>query len=262
MKCLVINLDRSVERLVAVASEFSRIRVAFERVAGVDVEEGLPFAAPPLTATEVCCFLSHRRCWKIIADGPDEYGAVFEDDVVFSYDAGSVLADSSWIPPTADIIKLETFFNRVRLGSQHVAVTEGYSARRLLGQHLGACGYIVSRNAAERLSNSTKRLKAAVDVALFSPNQMTAARNTIYQLVPALCTQAHFVVDKIPPSLVQIAPRAHINKRMIDRVNAEAARAFWYFRNRPFFQAAEKHFSKRQRKLTLCLCEPGLEFPA
>jgi len=240
MKCLVINLDRSVDRLAAVKSEFSRIGVALERVAGIDVKEGLPFEAPPLTATEVCCFLSHRLCWEIIADGPDEYGAVFEDDVVFSQDAGSILVDSSWIPPNADIIKLETFFNRVRLGSQHFAVAGAYSARLLLGQHLGACGYIVSKKAAQKLFNSTERPKAAVDVALFSPNQMTAARKTIYQLTPALCMQAHFLGGKIPQSLVQVAPRDHINKRMIDRGRAEVARVFWYFHNRPFFQAAEK----------------------
>ncbi|OBP73595.1 hypothetical protein BAE42_10580 [Mesorhizobium loti] len=195
---------------------------------------GVPFTAPPLTETEICCFLSHRRCWKTIADGPDEHVAVFEDDVVFSQDAGSVLADDSWIPPNADIIKLETFLSRVRLGSRHIPVKNGYSARRLLGQHLGSCGYVISKSAAYGLLRNTERFRAAVDVALFSPNQMTAARNTIYQLMPALCAQAAVVGTDGPLSLIQLAPRPHVDKRMADRIHSEATRIFWYLRNRKF----------------------------
>ncbi|TPM24261.1 glycosyltransferase family 25 protein [Mesorhizobium sp. B2-3-5] len=101
------DLDRSVDRLTGVTAEFSRIGIQFERVAGVDAATGAPFIAPPLTEAEVCCFLSHRRCWQIIVDGPDQYGAVFEDDVVFSHDAGSLLADDIWIPRGADVVKLE-----------------------------------------------------------------------------------------------------------------------------------------------------------
>lgn len=240
MKCFVINLDRSADRLATVAAEFARIGIEFERVAGVDAAAGVPIAAPPLTPAEVCCFLSHRLCWEAIANGPDRYGAIFEDDVVFGHDAGAVLADDGWIPMDADVVKLETFFNRVRLGGRHFSVAGGRSARLLLGQHLGACGYVVSKEAARRLVKSTERPRAAVDVALFSPNQMTAARNTIYQLTPAMCMQAHFLGGKIPQSLIQFAPPAMANKRPIDRVRAEAARALWYLHNRPFSQAAEK----------------------
>jgi len=240
VKCLVINLDRSADRLAGVTAEFSRIGIPFERVAGVDAAIGAPIVAPPLTEAEVCCFFSHRLCWQIIADGPDRYGAVFEDDVVFSHDAGSLLADGSWIPPDADIIKLETFFNRVRLGSQHVAVAAGYSARRLLGQHLGSCGYVVSKSAAKWLLSKTKLPKAAVDVALFAPNQTTAARNTTYQLMPALCAQVQFVSEnRGPATLIQFAPQPPRNKRFIDRIQAEATRALAQLRNRNSF-ATEK----------------------
>ncbi|PBB26197.1 glycosyl transferase [Mesorhizobium sp. WSM4308] len=234
MKCLVINLDRSVDRLASATAQFSRIGIDFERVAGIDAMNGAPFTAPPLTETEVCCFLSHRRCWKTIAEGPDKYGAVFEDDVVFSQDAGGVLADDSWVPPDADIVKLETFLSRVRLGSRHIPVKNGYSARRLLGQHLGSCGYVISKSAAYGLLRNTERFRAAVDVALFSPNQMTAARNTVYQLMPALCAQAAVVGIEGPLSLIQLAPRPHVNKRMADRIHSEATRIFWYLRNRNF----------------------------
>lgn len=239
VKCLVINLDRSVDRLAAVTAEFSHIGVAFERVAGVDATTGVPFVAPPLTDAEICCFLSHRRCWQIIADGPDRYGVVFEDDVVFSHDAGSVLADDTWVPRDADVVKLETFFGGVRIGNRHIRVKNGYAATRLFGQHLGSCGYVLAKAAAGKLLTNTRHLKVPVDLALFSPNQMTAARNTTYQLTPALCAQAHFVSGDRPASLIQLVPRVHMTKRLINRISVEATRTFGLLRNRAFF-ATEK----------------------
>lgn len=221
-------------------AEFSRIGVAFERIGGVDARAGAPFAALPLTEAEVCCFLSHRRCWEIIADGPDQYGVVFEDDVVFSHDAGSMLLDDSWIPLDADLVKIETFYNRVRVGSRHTPARNGYSVTRLFGQHLGSCGYLISKGAARRLLKSTMRLKAPVDVALFSPGQMTSARNNIYQLMPALCVQALFISgNTASPTQIQFTPPLHRNKRAIDRFRVETTRALGHFRNWSFF-ATEK----------------------
>ncbi|MGX7872332.1 glycosyltransferase family 25 protein [Mesorhizobium sp. ORM6] len=235
MKCFVINLDRATDRLTAVTAEFSRIGVSFERVAGVDARNGAPFVAHPLTEAEVCCFLSHRRCWQIIADGPDQYGAVFEDDVVFSHDAGSMLVDDSWVPRDADVVKIETFFNRVRVRSRHKPVKNGYSLARLFGQHLGACGYLISKGAARRLLNSTTRPKTAVDLALFNPGEMTCARNNIYQLMPAFCTQTQFISGKgAHPTQIQITPRLHVNKRAIDIIRVEATRVFGHLRNWSF----------------------------
>lgn len=236
----MINLDRSADRLADVTAEFSRIGIPFDRVAGLDAAAGAPVIAPQLTEAEVCCFLSHRLCWQIIADGPDRFGAVFEDDVVFSHDAGPMLADDSWIPPDADVVKLETFFVRVRIGSQPVPVKNGYSATLLMGQHMGACGYILSKKAAQKLLKGTRRLKTTVDFVLFSPTEMTTARNTTYQLMPALCAQAQFVSeDGGPSTLIQFTPPPPRNKRMIDRIQAEATRAFAHIRTRNFF-ATEK----------------------
>ncbi len=234
MKCLVINLDRSADRLTNATAEFTRIGVAFERVSGLDAAAGSPVVAPPLTAAEVCCFLSHRLCWQIIADGADRFGAIFEDDVVFSHDAGLLLSDDGWVPSDADVVKLETYFVRVRIGRQHLAVGNGYSVARLVGRHLGAAGYIVSREAAQKLLQRTKRLKGVVDYVLFSPTMMTCSRNTIYQLTPALCAQAQYVWENgSPATLIQINPPNRPTP-VVGKVLGEAARTFAHLRNRSF----------------------------
>ena len=235
MKCLVINLDRSADRLAHVTEQFARIGVPFQRVAGVDAAAGATAAAPPLTVPEVACFLSHRRCWQIIADGKDRHGAIFEDDVVFAHDAGALLADAGWVPSDADLVKLETFFVPVRLGRRRAALGNGYSLARLVGRHVGAAGYVVSRTAARKLVQRTTRFRAAVDNALFCPTLLTCSRSTIYQLTPALCAQAQFFLGAdTPRTLVQIDP-PELHRSVLDKLGAEASRAFAHLRNGSFF---------------------------
>src|SRR5882757_3398014 len=101
MKCLVINLDRSSDRLAYVAAEFEGIGISFERIAAVDARARPDLASMQqltghasqsrLTNGEIACLLSHRACWSAIAAGEEAYVAVFEDDVVFTSEAGALL---------------------------------------------------------------------------------------------------------------------------------------------------------------------------
>lgn len=234
MKCLVINLDRSTDRLAHMTEQFARIGVAFERVPGIETPDGSRVILQRLTRAEICCFLSHRRCWQIIADGTDRYGAVFEDDIFFSSDAGPLLADDGWVPRDADLVKLETYFVPVRLGRKRTPIGNGYSVVRLVGQHVGAAGYVISKAAARTLLKRTKRINGAVDDALFSPTLMTCARNTIYQLMPAPCAQAKFLGGDSPETLIQIdVPERQW--QLLEKVRTEASRAYAHLRNGTFF---------------------------
>ena len=212
MKCLVINLDRSRDRLAHLTSEFARIGIEFERVAAVDAQSRSdlqetpmqlnPLTQLPLTNAEIACFLSHKACWAKIADGVDAYGVVFEDDVVFSDNAGAMLADASWIPADAEIVKLETFFRKTRLAWRRSPAGDGFSTSRLLGAHVGAAGYILSRPAARDLIDGTAELGSPVDQVLFNPRFAPSPGKTIYQLVPALCAQERFLRTTGLPSLL------------------------------------------------------------
>ena len=231
MKCLVINLDRSTDRLIHVTSEFGRIGTTFERVPAVDAsKEALNFpSAAHLTKPEIACFLSHRKCWQIIVDGSDQYSAVFEDDVVFRSDAGPFLSDDNWVPRDADIVKVETFFGQVRL-ARLSSIGNGHSIGRLVGEHLGTAGYVISKVAAQKLLQRTTHLKEPVDLALFSPNSMTCARNTTYQVTPALCAQHQFLSGpNTTPTLIQTAP--HRPKSVATKIRGELSRLFAHCRN-------------------------------
>lgn len=243
MRCLVINLDRSSDRLAHVTAEFSRAGVPFERIQAVDSAMACTVEFAPLTAAEIACFLSHRKCWQIVAGGSEPYAAIFEDDIVFGEKASGLLLNEDWIPGDADVIKLETFLSPVKIARNHTPVRGGYSLARLIGTHVGSAGYIVSKNAAARLLSGTTRLKGAVDIALFSPVLMTCARNTNYQLVPALCIQSQLLPDgNALPSAVQLGRRPHIRRRFVERALREASRGFAHLRNWTFFGAEKVPF--------------------
>lgn len=205
MKCLVINLDRSPDRLDHMTAEFARIGVRFERFAAIDAQDRPDLALMPLrvrrkstlrmTDAEIACLLSHRACWAIIAAGDDAYGAIFEDDIVFSAKAGALLADAGWIPADADIVKLETFFKKTTIGRKRVRAGHGFCVSRLHRTHIGTAGYIVSRQAARDLVAGTEDIGIPVDHVVFNPSLATSSSKTIYQLVPALCVQDQFLGD-------------------------------------------------------------------
>ncbi|WP_352537241.1 glycosyltransferase family 25 protein [Mesorhizobium sp. M0029] len=213
MKCLIINLDRSRDRLAHVTAEFARIGIAFERVAAIDARDRPDLAEMPqgkkhlrLADAEIACLLSHQQCWSTIAAGEDAYAAIFEDDVVFPDKAGALLADAGWIPADADIVKLETFFNRTVISRKQVACGHGFSASRLHGLHIGTAGYILSRQAARDLLAATNEISIPVDHLIFNPRFATSSDKVIYQLVPALCLQAQFLGDspvRLPSLLKQ-----------------------------------------------------------
>lgn len=192
MKCLVINLDRSSDRLAHVTAEFARIGVAFERVAAIDAMDRPDLsrlATKRMSSVEVACLLSHRACWAIIAAGDDSHGAVFEDDVVLSARAGDLLGDAGWIPADADIVKIETFRQKISLKRKRISCGSNFTASRLLSAHIGAAGYILSKQAARDLFDATENADTPVDQLIFNPLFPTSSSKVIYQLIPAICLQ-------------------------------------------------------------------------
>jgi glycosyl transferase family 25 len=239
MKRLVINLDRSPDRLTHMSKEFARMGIGFERVAGIDGKEHPELmlqpqhaihANRPLAGSEIACLHSHRACWTIIAQDEAPYGAVFEDDMVFSSKAGALLSDTSWVPADADVVKLETFFSSTVIQRRRTSAGHGFSMVRLRKGHPGAGGYLLSRQTARDFLEATAQVNIATDDLIFNP--VLSAGKTIYQLVPALCAQDQFVGGKLPSLLDQERDAARTasglmgrqRKQMAVRISREAGR--------------------------------------
>lgn len=204
MKCYLINLDRSVDRLEQMNREFGRCGLTFTRVSAVDgrllsQEELNAVVAPvrrweiPMPPAEIGCFLSHRKCLELIANGEEAFAAVFEDDIVLSRQAQKVLSDIDWLPADADVIKVETFNTVVLLDTGKKIHGSDCKYARLLSKHLCTGGYIVSRDAAKRMLTFMNEISVPVDNLIFDPSYEMFAGLNIYQVYPALCKQQGFV---------------------------------------------------------------------
>lgn len=180
-------------------AEFARLGLRFQRIAAIDGASRVSDEAPPplsgspphrlLSRGEIACFLSHRACWMLVADSEDAYTAIFEDDVHFADDAATMLSRHDWIPPNADLVKVETMLLKTRIGRRTLGAASRFRLARLFSLHTGSAGYILSRQAAKSLLETTADLTGPVDHALFDPHFPSSKALTIYQLVPALCVQ-------------------------------------------------------------------------
>lgn len=200
MKRYIINLDRSKDRLAYIEGVFTKVGFSFIRVKAVEgralpqneYEELTRICnwTKKLTKAEVGCFLSHRECWRLIAEGDDPYGAVFEDDIKFSPHANLFLKTWDWIPGGCDIVKLDTAQISCVLGKFDTQLPENYKLARLMTKHYCSGGYIISKSCARRLYDENQLATAPVDEILFNPACGVFQSLKIEQMFPAIVIQA------------------------------------------------------------------------
>lgn len=204
MKCYLINLDRSVDRLALMQQQMHALGLDLIRVPAVQVGQFSPdIASPALYAGEVACFLSHRKCWQLVARGEDEFAAIFEDDVQLSPNSHAFLSSTDWIPSNADLVKIETFMQPVFLRRKGARKAFDREVRILASWHAASAGYIISKKAAASLLESTNSyLEHPVDYLLFDWDLGILQNGGVYQLDPAICIQ----FDRLPSYDKPISP--------------------------------------------------------
>ena len=231
MKVHFINLDRSPDRLAWFQRQAARLGLDLVRVPAVDalnLEEGeitrlrgLSSRKNPLSAGEIACFLSHRKIWKAVEQGTDDWVFVAEDDIHFTPDAGSFLNATAWIPADALLIKAETNLRRQELSYTVLGRPFGHELRELRSNHYCSGGYFLSRTGASRLLAFSARRCEPVDFILFSPELGILREMPVLQLSPAICVQDMFVVDRNGPGALKsliAAPRSerrNLEKRTV-----------------------------------------------
>ncbi|BCP53209.1 glycosyl transferase [Kaistia sp. 32K] len=244
MRAVVINLDRSPERLALFGEQAERLGFAFERLEAVDAH-GRAETRGPLSAAEIACFESHRRAWQLLVDSGEDWLAVFEDDVLLASPIARLLASDHWIPDKTDLVKLETFDVRVAIAAKG-AVVEGVSLHRLQTTHCGAAGYILSRQCAIELLAKTHNFSEPVDIVMFNQEHEVCRNVRILQTVPAVCIQERFIAARAqrPPrtaTLIQFwesdgslpaqSDKSVERKGVLTRVRREVARVIRQFSN-------------------------------
>ncbi len=190
MKIYVINLDRHPERLAHMRKQLDG--VAFERVSAVDGAKHPP-TTKGLTRFELACLESHRTAWRKFLASADSLACFLEDDVHVQPGFAALLSGTKWTPRDAHAVKLDTYFQKVRLGERQSA-SEGREIARLYSRHESAAAYILSRDGASRYLELTESATQPADYAVF-PNSPLSLGLSIYQLVPAIAIQDHLLKD-------------------------------------------------------------------
>lgn len=206
MQCLIINLDRSIDRMRHIEDQFKDFKGKLTRVEGCDAAKykstellalkDLSISYRDMIPAEIACFLSHRKCWEIAANSSDEFTAVFEDDVFLSKNALALLEDVSWVPSDASCVKLETLNQKVTVTRRKKTTLYGHNIHRLLSAHYGAGGYIISRDFAAEAFTKSAMVPCISDEFLFGVEFLSRNRKHIYQVSPALCIQSRLLSDQ------------------------------------------------------------------
>ena len=200
MNNFVISLSNAAQRRAHICSEFAKEEVDFEFFDAITpatlqtaaLTLGLDASRTDLHQNEVACFLSHVMLWKRAVDEKIDYIAIFEDDIYLGQQAFAFLMDSAWIPPTCNIIKLETLHKKILLPKNQSIFPLPFNRKLMfLGEaHMGAGGYVLSLDAAKKLSEFVLQLPKLIpiDHILFR-EYPESADDKVYQLSPAICIQ-------------------------------------------------------------------------
>jgi glycosyl transferase family 25 len=241
----VINLDRHRERWLRLPELASKIGWRIARLDAVDATSMAPdelqaAAATdpvyPLSAAEIACTMSPVLAWRTLLESDEPFLAVFEDDVEVDPLLVRLLDDTSWIPADAEVVKLETFLQRVFVRSARSIAGTDLSLARLGSVHYGTAGYIISRSGARRLLQLSASIDRTTDDLMFDARALWSHKLKVYQVTPALCVQAGRRSEGAVPAFLasSIVPVRRIRSRpslpgLILRETVRPLRQFWTF---------------------------------
>ena len=177
---LVINLDRSPERLVNMRKRLSHFSFKWERQAAVDggllpalkandVNEHLYEIqhGKSLSRAEVGCYLSHIQAMRRFIESRQKYLLICEDDACFRSDLEPILEclflnDCKW-----DVVKLSGFHNP-RLIRSYSLVSE-YVLGVPMTQHRNTAAVLYNRKGAQQFIEHMMPMSLPFDHALEQP---------------------------------------------------------------------------------------------
>ncbi|HOO50500.1 MAG TPA: glycosyltransferase family 25 protein [Alphaproteobacteria bacterium] len=207
MIALVLNMDKDKERLCHMAQQLSLTCPEFTRIPAINGRNmlqtelqsyGKNVRGNDWSNGALGCFLSHRSAWHTLVTSGEEYALILEDDVYLSADLSKLLQDISWIPKDADIVRLETSTNRVKLEPVGEIFDRHICKVRSTCWCCGA--YLIHRDTAQTLLETPREKWDSVDYFLLSRETSEIARTlNVYQVTPALAVQAKFNSGYVEP---------------------------------------------------------------
>lgn len=156
---LVINLDRSIERLSAMRERLGRLTLLWQRVAAID-GQSLPADrrgdvdvagyrrrhGKYLNPAEVGCYLSHVDCLEMFLAGKARWALILEDDADLPVDFEMLLQRLLNVPDDWDIVKLSGFHSGTPVRIRDLNAP--YALAIPLSRHMNSNSILFNRQAA------------------------------------------------------------------------------------------------------------------
>ena len=238
-KIFVINLDRSPDRLAAIAAQLDALGLSFERIAALDgrtlSDEFIQEVSPrhivnrtyhrELGKAEIACSLSHKKAWQKIIDDDLDFAIVLEDDVELLDNFPEVFSLITDLPKgTWDFLKL---YALRRGGGRNIARRFDHKGHTFVTYHrypLGFVGQAVSRQGAEALVQNLPYVTEPVDGQLKSWWETGVYP---FGLVPyCVSTDLDGVSDINPQgSLEKMAQNRWV--KIVNKIRRAAGRLWW-----------------------------------
>lgn len=208
MNTLLVNLDRSPERLDRMTATFAALKIGFRRFPAFDCAQhdvDLPYFRHEhrrMIAGEYGTMRSHLDIYKELAESDAAYYVIFEDDIVvspFLAEFLRMLASHERIFESFDLLRLETYVKEVVVDARRRYAIGPITFMRLLSTNFGTAGYVVPRTTARRLIDIYTRAPMLIDH-MFGKYNMERFGLRVGQAVPALVVQDDRAEDFGVPS--------------------------------------------------------------
>jgi glycosyl transferase family 25 len=205
MHVYVINLARRPDRRAFMQQQADRLGLQFDYIDAVDARTDAPEFAEievrsglhgRISRGDLACTLSHRKFWRLFLETGEPYAVVLEDDDILADDSGQFFADTSWIPPGADLVKLERHGKAKPIYmDRQMRPAHARNVGRLYSKCAGTAGYVISAEGARLLLAATARVDDPIDQMMFNPGRSGLfERLKPFIVEPAICEQEQVAV--------------------------------------------------------------------
>jgi len=216
MRVVVINLDKSRDRMKKISENLNNLNVPFQRfsaIYGKDLNKSqIKENTTLMCRSFLCnfgiigCAMSHVTIWKEFLNSEDDYICVMEDDAIISEKFPKLLSDVDTIYQNTNFNFLSLFCLGLCSFSKDVRVNEYTLAKSLFP--LSAVCYILSKKGAKRILEFIDKINYNIDY-MIAYQHFFKGLDYYYLKSPAIIT-----TDLDESNIVDMCDKGLLNKTL------------------------------------------------
>ncbi len=239
ISALVINLEKSVDRLEFQKNQLTKLGISMQRLSAIECEDisekdyelqanGWERKMRP---AEVACFLSHKAVWQYVYESNKPW-LIMEDDALLAKSVPAILQAIEDNNLKVDYINFETRNRHKWLSRRSIDLVNDYQMRKLFQDRNGSAAYLLFPTGAKKLlSRAHHSMPALADAFISSTYELNA-----WQVYPAAaiqldqCTTYNLPLKNFFHSTISTNPIKPESNKCMDYWTFKFRRVFAQFR--------------------------------